>query len=121
MRIRKWVALAATASIALWAPSVVPIKAYAIGCAFNGYQTADTAYATGVDPCLVAVGGHGPSPWPVVVVFAGVVSVMANAAWIWRTAVPRAEQPGGDDLGLPAVHRHGVRRASEQVPLSAAL
>jgi len=34
-------------------------------------------------------------------------------------AVPRAEQPGGDDLDLPAVCRHGVRRARQQVPLSA--
>jgi hypothetical protein len=81
MRIRKWVALAATASIAFWAPSVVPVKA---SCTFNGYQTADTAYA-GPDPCLVAVGGHAPSPWPAVTVIVGVVGVMVNAAWIWRT------------------------------------
>ena len=30
--------------------------------------------------------------------------------------VPRAEQPGSGDLDLPAVRRHRVRRASEQVP-----
>ena len=83
MRIRKWIAVTAIASIAFWTPSVVPVKAN-FGCAFNGYQPADTAYATPT-PCLVGGVGHGPSPWPVVVVFAGVVSVMTNAAWIWRT------------------------------------
>ena len=81
MRIRKWVALAATASIAFWAPSIVPVKAR---CVFNGYQTVDTAYAF-PDPCLVATGGHTPSPWPAVTVIVGVVGVMVNAAWIWRT------------------------------------
>ncbi len=84
MRMRKWVAVAATASIAFWTPSIVPVKATpGVGCGVpTAYNTADTAYAGGA-PC--PVGGHVPSPWPVVVVIVGVVGVMANAAWIWHT------------------------------------
>jgi hypothetical protein len=86
MRIRKWVALAATASIAFWAPSVVPVRATAggIGCSVGTtlYRTADTAFAFERFPCPT---GHGGSPWPAVTVIVGVVGVMVNAAWIWRT------------------------------------
>jgi hypothetical protein len=81
MRMRKWVAVAATASIAFWTPSIVPIKAQVI-CGVSGYLTADTAYATPPAPCPV---GHASSPWPAVTVIVGVVGVMANAAWIWHT------------------------------------
>ena len=82
MRIRKWVALAATASIAFWTPSVIPVKATPVGCGYvGGYQTIDTAYA-GAYPCPL---GHGPSPWPAVAVIVGVVGVITNAAWIWHT------------------------------------
>jgi hypothetical protein len=85
MRSRKWVAVAATASIAFWTPSVVPVKAFPTGCGVpvDMYRTADTAYADGL-PCPVGL-GHTPSPWPAVVVIVGVVGVMANAAWIWHT------------------------------------
>jgi len=85
MRIRKWVAVAATASIAFWTPSVVPVKAYpTTGCGVQipMYRTIDTAYALESIPCPV---GHAPSPWPAVTVIVGVVGVMVNAAWIWRT------------------------------------
>jgi hypothetical protein len=82
MRIRKWVALAATASIAFWTPSIVPVKAK-VGCGvFNGYQTVDTAYAQAFVPCPT---GHAPSPWPAVTVIVGVVGVMVNAIYIWNT------------------------------------
>jgi hypothetical protein len=79
MRIRKWVALAATASIAFWTPSIVPVKARSC---YGSYRTVDTAYA--FVPCPVPA-GHAPSPWPAVTVIVGVVGVMVNAAWIWRT------------------------------------
>ena len=83
MRIRKWVALAATASIAFWAPSIVPVKAVTIGCGvYSGYRTVDTAYATGTLPCPT---GHVGSPWPAVTVIVGVVGVMVNAIYIWNT------------------------------------
>ena len=85
MSIRKWVALAATASIAFWTPSVVPIKAYAISCTTdNGYRTIDTAYAS-PSPCPVPIGHGGGSPWPAVTVIVGVVGVMVNAIYIWNT------------------------------------
>jgi len=84
MRIRKWVAVAATASIAFWTPSVIPVKATPVHCGLplGSYQTADTAFADGYFiPCPV----HGSSPWPAVAIIVGVVGVMTNAAWIWRT------------------------------------
>ena len=84
MRIRKWVAVAATAAIAFWTPSVVPVKATVVGCGVethNEFRTIDTAYAA-IHPCPV---GHGPSPWPAVVVIVGVVGVLANAAYVWNT------------------------------------
>jgi hypothetical protein len=82
MRIRKWVAIAATAGIAFWTPSVIPVKAKSIGCGLvSGYQTIDTAYA-GALPCPVV---HGSSPWPAVVIIVDVVGVITNAAWIWHT------------------------------------
>jgi hypothetical protein len=82
MRIRKWVALAATASIAFWTPSVVPVKATTGGCGVpTGYNTADTAYAFEYIPCPV----HASSPWPAVTVIVGVVGVMVNAIYIWNT------------------------------------
>jgi len=65
MRIRKWVAVAATASIAFWTPSIVPVKATPGigGCGLRAglYRTADTAFASEYYiPCPV----HGSSPWP---------------------------------------------------------
>ena len=81
MRIRKCVAVAATASIAFWTPSVIPVKAKPVGCGLvGGFQTIDTAYAYPA-PCPI----HGSSPWPAVAVIVGVVGVMTNAAWIWHT------------------------------------
>ena len=85
MKIRKLVAILATAMLAFWTPSVVPVKAfYDGGCGFRAakleFQTIDTAYA-GALPCPV---GHS-SPWPAVTVIVGVVGVMTNAAWVWHT------------------------------------
>jgi len=82
MRIRKWVAVAATAGIAFWTPSIVPVKATP-SCYFSKieFRTIDTAYAGGY-PC--ALGGHA-SPWPAVAIIVGVVGVMTNAAWVWHT------------------------------------
>jgi hypothetical protein len=81
MRIRKWVALAATAAVAFWTPSIVPVKAFTTGCGvpITFYRTADTAEAS--IPCP----GNSGSPWPAVAVIVGVVGVMTNAAWVWHT------------------------------------
>ncbi len=85
MRIRKWVAVAATASVAFWTPSVVPVKALTTGCGVQVpmYRTIDTAYAGGYVPCPTGTGGG--SPWPAVVVIVGAVGVIVNAIYVWRT------------------------------------
>jgi hypothetical protein len=85
MRIRKWVALATTAGLAFWTPSVVPIKAFATECGVEipMYRTIDTAYA--ITPCPVPTGHGAGSPWPAVTVIVGAVGVIVNAAYIWRT------------------------------------
>jgi hypothetical protein len=85
MRIRKWVALAATAGVAFWTPSIVPVKALTTtGCGvpLGLYRTADTAFADGY---FIPCPSHGSSPWPAVTIIVGVVGVMVNAAWIWNT------------------------------------
>jgi hypothetical protein len=84
MKFRKLVAVLATATLAFWTPSVVPVKARIICGVSQGYQTIDTAYADRYPiPCPAV--GHAPSPWPAVTVIVGVVGVMVNAAYIWRT------------------------------------
>jgi hypothetical protein len=86
MRIRKLVAILATASLAFWTPSIVPVKAKVFHCGVildtGQYRTIDTAYAAPLFPCPTP---HGTPPWPVVVVFVGVASVMLNAAIVWNT------------------------------------
>ena len=86
MRIRKLVAVLATAGVAFWTPSIVPVKAVTsvVGCGVRTiqYRTIDTAYADGlIIPCPT----HAPSPWPVIVLFVGTASVMLNAAIVWNT------------------------------------
>lgn len=87
MRIRRLIAVLATASVAFWTPSIVPVKAFPVRCGVHPvwyqYQTIDTAYADfRFMPCPSP---HGPSPWPVVAVLVGTVSVMLNAAIVWNT------------------------------------
>ncbi|MDR3422687.1 MAG: hypothetical protein P4L80_15825 [Xanthobacteraceae bacterium] len=86
MKMRKLVAVLATATVAFWTPSVVPVKAQLVRCGaqfdYLQCQTVDTAYAANYIPCPT---GHGGSPWPAVTVIVGVVGVMVNAAWIWNT------------------------------------
>jgi hypothetical protein len=86
MRSRKLVAVLAAASLAFWAPSIVPIKA-GIGQGFAEYRTIDTAYAVAPPPPVPAFypTSHAASPWPVVAVFVATASVMLNAAIVWNT------------------------------------
>jgi hypothetical protein len=86
MRMRKWVAVAATASIAFWTPSIVPVKAFPTpGCGVRAgsYRTVDTAFAA--EGLFIPCPSDGSSPWPAVAIIVGVVGVMTNAAWIWHT------------------------------------
>jgi len=88
MKIRRFVAVLATATLAFWTPSVVPVKAkFSGGCGVLvphlEFQTIDTAYAGG--PFIPVPCPGGSSPWPAVAVIVGVVGVMTNAAWVWNT------------------------------------
>jgi hypothetical protein len=84
MRIRKLIAVLAAASLAFWAPSIIPAKAFIVGCGLHAtleYQTIDTAYAGVYVPCPT----HAPASWPTVAILVGTVSVMLNAAIVWNT------------------------------------
>ena len=60
MRIRKWVAVAATAGIAFWTPSIIPVKAYTTcGLTKIDFRTVDTAYAAVPCPKGMAADRHG--------------------------------------------------------------
>ncbi|THD42836.1 MAG: hypothetical protein E7774_14370 [Bradyrhizobium sp.] len=83
MGLRRIVAVLATASVAFWTPSIVPMKAAPVGCGLVGqYQTIDTAYATPPLPCPTQ---HPSSPWPAIAIMVGAVSVIVNAAYIWNS------------------------------------
>jgi hypothetical protein len=87
MRIRRSVAILATASVAFWAPSIVPLRALPIvSCGANQvqYRTIDTAYASCRPIFTHGSPGHAPTPWAPIAVFVGTVSVMINAAYIWN-------------------------------------
>jgi hypothetical protein len=87
MRIRKAIAIAATATLAFWTPSIIPMKAGAeplggCGVRVGQYQTIDTAYADGrFVPCP----SNKIAPWPAIVVMVGAAGVMLNAAIVWNT------------------------------------
>ncbi|THD42835.1 MAG: hypothetical protein E7774_14365 [Bradyrhizobium sp.] len=88
MRIRRFLAVLAAASLAFWAPSIIPVKALPIvTCGANQvqYRTVDTAYAFCGPMLTHGSPGHAPSPWAPVAVFVGTVSVMVNAAYIWNS------------------------------------
>ncbi|MGD0561992.1 MAG: hypothetical protein ABSA66_02795 [Roseiarcus sp.] len=86
MRIRKLVAVLATASLAFWTPSIIPVKAFSMGCGLTTeYRTIDTAFATAAPVIIPCPTPHTPSPWPVVAVLVGTASVMLNAAIVWNT------------------------------------
>ncbi len=87
MRIRKLVAVLATASLAFWTPSIIPVKAFPTGCGvqLTVYRTIDTAFASAAPIIIPCPTPHAPSPWPVVVVFIGTASVILNAAIVWNT------------------------------------
>jgi hypothetical protein len=82
MRIRKAIAIAATATLAFWTPSIITVKA-GVGCGVTYYHTIDTAFAyVGPVPCP----GNAPvHPWPAIAVIVGAAGVMLNAAIVWNT------------------------------------
>ncbi|MGO4872265.1 MAG: hypothetical protein ACLPGW_16940 [Roseiarcus sp.] len=88
MRIRKLVAILATASLAFWTPSIIPVKAttgpFVPPCGFvpAEYHSVDTAFAVELVPCPTT---HAPSPAPAVAIIIGSASVILNAIIVWNT------------------------------------
>ena len=95
MKFRRVVATVMVAVVFFWAPSLIPIRVtpapvrvallLPVGCGIGVvWRTADTASAAGpiVTPCPIYT---GPTPWPVIVIGAGVISVMLNALIVSNT------------------------------------
>jgi len=93
MTLRKIVATIAMAAVFFWTPSLIPVRiaqapvqvasSGPCGVFFITWRTADTAEALpAYTPCPV---GSGPSPWPVIVIGAGVVSVILNGIIVAQT------------------------------------
>jgi hypothetical protein len=87
MKLRKIVATITIAALFFWAPSAIPVKAVTIGgpCGIPvTWLTADTAFASPppVIPCPVPT---AQTPWIPIVIGAGVVSVILNAAIVSQT------------------------------------
>jgi hypothetical protein len=85
MKLRKIVATITIAALFFWAPSAIPVKAVPVGpCGIGAFWlTADTAFASVPLPCPPIPAG--PTPWPVIVIGAAVVSVILNAAIVSNT------------------------------------
>jgi hypothetical protein len=86
MKLRKIVATITIAVLFFWAPSTFPVKAFFVGpCGVGAvWLTADTAFAANGIP-LPCPNPTAPTPWPVIILGAGVVSLMANAAIVSQT------------------------------------
>jgi hypothetical protein len=92
MTLRKIVATIAMAAVFFWAPSLIPLPvtqapvrvASIAPCGvFITWRTADTAQAVpAFTPCPI---GSGPSPWAVVGIGAGVVSIIINGIVVAQT------------------------------------
>ncbi len=87
----KSLAVLAAAGLMLVAPTVIPqfpnhsANALIVRCGVPAATGSfGSAYAAaGIFPCPAPASAG--SPWPVVVVFVGVASVIVNAAYIWNT------------------------------------
>jgi hypothetical protein len=84
MKFRKLVATVVMAAVFFWTPSIFPARAFPSGCGLipvgSNWLSADTAFAginTAPIPCPTP---SSPTPWPVIVIGAGVVSLILNAA-----------------------------------------
>jgi len=89
MKLRKLVATVVMAAVFFWTPSIFPARAFPSGCGlipvgFN-WLSADTAFAgfnAAPIPCPTP---SSPTPWPVIILGAGVVSLILNAAIVSQT------------------------------------
>jgi hypothetical protein len=87
MKLRKFIATVIMAALFFWTPSVLPVRASGIliGCGLINpvWIPADTAFAGVLAlPCPTP---SSPTPWPVIVLGAGVVSLILNAAIVSQT------------------------------------
>jgi hypothetical protein len=86
--IRRAAALVVASSLAVVAPSIVPVPAFArpvpIGCGVEPatFLPPDTAYAVPIAPCPPT---HFVSPWPAFVVIAAAASTIIDAIFVWNT------------------------------------
>jgi hypothetical protein len=80
MKILKIVAVVATVTLTLGAPSIAPTTG--VG-GMQQYQIVPRAYATPL-PAPQWARPHGISPWPAVAVIIGTSSVILNAIYIWH-------------------------------------
>ena len=95
MILKRAVAIGAIASLFYWAPTVTPVAPFRalaampnLGCGAQLTQnvTFDSAFATPGPmfvPCPTS--GHTPTPWAVIGMIAGTVSIMIDAAIVWHT------------------------------------
>lgn len=92
MTLRKIIATITIAAVFFWTPSLVPVRVAQAPVRVAGiapcgalitWRTVDTAEATASAfiPCPVSA----PSPWPVIVIAAGVVSVIINGIIVAQT------------------------------------
>jgi hypothetical protein len=92
MTLRKFVATVAMAAVFFWTPSLIPlpvaqapvrVAGIAAPCGIPvAWRTADTAEAfAAFTPCV----GSTPSPWPVIAIGAGVVSIIINGIIVAQT------------------------------------
>jgi hypothetical protein len=81
MKLRKIEATIMIAALFFWAPSAIPVKAFIVPCGVV-WLSADTAFAGVIVPCPTPT---APTPWPVIVLGASVVSVILNAAIVSNT------------------------------------
>jgi hypothetical protein len=91
MILKKAIAVGAVASLFYLGPTVTPIAPFQAlammprcGVPVVGNLTFDSAFATPV-PFIPCPTSHAPTPWAVIGLIAGTVSIMIDAAIVWHT------------------------------------
>ena len=82
MKLRKLIDTVVMAALFFWTPSFLPARAGINGCGLvpTGWLTADTAFAGITVPLIPCPTPSSPTPWPVIILGAGVVSLILSAA-----------------------------------------
>ncbi len=87
MKFRKLIATVVMAALFFWTPSFLPARAGIYGCGLvpTVWLTADTAFAGALPAPIPCPTPSSPTPWPVIVLGAGVMSLILNAAIVSQT------------------------------------